>query len=51
MTVLDSATVLGRYLDGTGGDAKQNIGGWVAMPPEHWEAIQRALTKQHSEAK
>lgn len=49
LTVLDSTTVKGRYLDGTGNATEQNIGGWVAMPPEHWEAVQRALAKQEPE--
>ena len=24
----------------------QDVGGWVTMPPEHWEAIERALKKE-----
>jgi hypothetical protein len=26
-----------------GGITKQDIGGWVAMPPEHWEVIEKKL--------
>ena len=25
---------------------QQDVGGWVAMPEEHWKAVQRALEKK-----
>ena len=29
-------------MDGTGGAVEQDLGGWVAMPEEHFAALQRA---------
>jgi hypothetical protein len=31
----------------TGSEAmiSQDVGGWVAMPPEHWDAVRRQLEK------
>lgn len=50
--VLESATLQGEQLDG-GGLGKFDVGGWVAMPPDHWEAVRRILTqytKEHAPA-
>ena len=41
--ILSNSTVTGRRLDGQGGVVKQRIGGWIAMPQEHWEYIQKRL--------
>jgi hypothetical protein len=32
----------------TGSEAmiSQDVGGWVAMPPEHWDAVKRQLEKK-----
>jgi len=43
LQILSNSTVTGRRLDGQGGVTKQRIGGWVCMPPEHWEYIQKQL--------
>lgn len=44
--ILDAARVRGRVLDGTGDAVLQDVGGWVCMPPEHWEAVKRALEQK-----
>lgn len=31
--------------DKNGNTAMQDVGAWVAMPPEHWEAVKRTLEK------
>ena len=54
MQVLDGITVQGRALDGSGDAVRQDVGGWIMMPPDHWAAIQRALERpplmeEHSE--
>jgi hypothetical protein len=41
--LLESVKVKGRLLDGGVDPVTQDIGGWIAMPPEHWAAVQRAL--------
>jgi hypothetical protein len=46
LTVLENTRVKGRAMDQTGGAVEQDIGGWKAMPPDHWEAIERRLEKQ-----
>lgn len=43
--VLENAKVKGRAMDDTGAAVEQKIGGWVMMPPEHWEAVKRELEK------
>lgn len=45
MQVLSQTTVTGRVLDGSGDAVTQDIGGWVVMPTDHWDAVQRALKK------
>ena len=45
MQVLENATVKGRVLDGSGDAVKQDIGGWIMQPPDHWEAVKRNLEK------
>ncbi|MCY3019528.1 MAG: hypothetical protein NTW87_10940 [Planctomycetota bacterium] len=45
MQVLENTTVKGRVLDGSGDAVEQDIGGWVVMPSDHWEAVKRNLEK------
>lgn len=45
LQVLESSKVKGRVLDGTGDAVDQDIGGWVVMPPDHWDAVKRTLEK------
>lgn len=40
--ILKNVTVTGERLDG-GGHAELNIGGWVAMPPDHWSVIEKMI--------
>lgn len=40
--ILDPLSATGERLDG-GGTATIDLGGWVAMPPDHWEVIARRL--------
>lgn len=48
IVILSNARVQGRRLDGTGGVVSQRIGGWVAMPREHWEYIEKRLQELES---
>jgi flagellar biosynthesis/type III secretory pathway ATPase len=43
LQVLENKTLKGRVLDGTGDAVDQDVGGWVAMPMDHWEAVKRNL--------
>jgi hypothetical protein len=43
--ILDKATVTGRVLDGTGDAVKQDVGGWVVMPMDHFNALKSAAEK------
>lgn len=43
LVVLDQVTVAGRVMDGTGDAVKQDVGGWVMMPPDHWDSVKKAL--------
>jgi len=45
LTALENKTVRARVLDGTGDAVKQDIGGWIMLPPDHWEAIKKRLEK------
>ena len=49
VVVLENATVTCRVLtDVDGAAVQQDIGGWVAMPPAHWDQVKRdLLTKGH----
>ena len=42
LQILQNKKVTGRVLDGSGDAVDQDIGGWVAMPMGHWQAVQRA---------
>ncbi len=43
LQVLSQAKVKARLLDGSGDAVEQDIGGWICLPPDHWDAIKRAL--------
>lgn len=43
LKVLQTVTVTGRVLDGTGDTVQQQVGGWVMMPPDHWDAVKTDL--------
>jgi hypothetical protein len=43
LEILEPVKVRGKVLGETGDPVVQNVGGWVVMPPEHWDAVQRAL--------
>lgn len=45
LEVLENRSVKGRVLDGSGAAVQQDVGGWVMMPPDHWEAVKRRLEK------
>lgn len=47
MQCVSPSTVSGKLLDGTGDVAEQNVGGWIMMPKQHWDAVQRALDKEN----
>jgi hypothetical protein len=44
--ILQGVTVTGERLDG-GGPATLDIGGWIAMPPDHWAIIAGLIRKDH----
>ena len=46
LQILQNKKVTGRVLDGSGAAVDQDIGGWVAMPNEHWEMILRSIPVQ-----
>jgi len=43
LQLLENATVKGRVLDGSGDAVEQDVGGWIAMPNDHWESVKRKL--------
>jgi hypothetical protein len=45
LEVLENANVKGRVLDGSGAAVQQDVGGWVMMPPDHWDAVKKQLEK------
>jgi len=47
--ILENKTVRARRLNDQS-IVRQDVGGWVAMPAEHWEAIVRALTRAQQAA-
>lgn len=44
LRVLENITVRGERLDG-GGVAEHDVGGWVMMPPSHWQTVKGVLEK------
>jgi hypothetical protein len=55
LQILESQKVTGRVLDGNGNAVRQDVGGWIVMPAEHFAALQRAAgiapTLKQSEVK
>lgn len=48
--ILENETVRCRVLKYETGDAvKQDIGGWIAMPPAHWQSVKNEITKLRGE--
>ena len=43
LEILEQVKVKARVIDGAGDPITQDIGGWICLPPEHWEAVKRAL--------
>ena len=50
LRILDNISATGERLDGVNGQATVNLGGWVAMPPDHWAAIVAALAQKNPAA-
>lgn len=44
--VLENKTLRIRTLDGSGDAVTQDVGGWVAMPESHWQAVNKELEKK-----
>lgn len=40
--VLENVSVTGQRLDGAG-PATVDIGGWIVMSPDHWDAVKRKM--------
>jgi hypothetical protein len=40
---MENKTLKGRVLDGKNDAVEQDVGGWIFMPNEHWEAIKKRL--------
>jgi len=46
VVVLENETLRCRVLTDTEGDmVRQDLGGWIAMPPEHWEAVKQEIER------
>jgi len=46
VVILENKVIKCRVLvDADGGVVKQDVGGWVAMPPSHWEQVKADLLK------
>jgi len=44
--VLETRVLRCRVLtDESGSDVSQDVGGWIAMPPEHWDTVKREITR------
>ena len=41
--VMDNKILDVRVIDDPDHVGRQSLGGWIAMPREHWEALMRAL--------
>ena len=44
--VLENRRMKCQALTGSEAMIQQDVGGWVAMPPEHWDAVKRQLEKK-----
>lgn len=43
LQIVENQVITGKIMDGTSeAPVKQNVGGWVVMPIEHFAALQRA---------
>lgn len=42
LRILENVTATGERMDG-GGAATHDLGGWVAMPPDHWAVIEKLI--------
>ena len=45
LRVLENKVVKVRVLKGEGDPIAQDVGGWVAMPEEHWDAVKRKINE------
>lgn len=43
LQILSNTKVTGRALSSSGGTVDQDISGWIAMPPDHWEVVKKKL--------
>lgn len=43
--ILENRKVQARQLGDDGDTVEQDVGGWIAMPRPHWDAVKRALDK------
>jgi ABC-type uncharacterized transport system permease subunit len=44
--LLENRELRARVLtDETGAEIRQDAGGWIAMPPEHWESVSREIKR------
>lgn len=43
MQALENQQIKGRVLGGSGDPVEQDVGGWVMMPSDHWDAVERKL--------
>jgi hypothetical protein len=43
--ILENVKVRAERMDGSPGQTEVDVGGWVAMPPEHWAALKAILEK------
>lgn len=41
--ILENKKVKARVIDGSGDAVEQDVGGWIAMPFDHWEVVKRKL--------
>ena len=46
LQVMENRTVLGKPLGGDGAAQKQDVGGWIMMPPDHWKVVKEELEKK-----
>jgi len=44
--LLENRSLRCRILNDNEGDmVTQDVGGWIAMPPEHWDAVKREVER------
>ena len=44
--VLENRVVRVKMLNGSADSVNQDIGGWIAMPPEHWDYIVKKIGEE-----